>query len=76
MELTTQFSDRYMEWYDPRRNMTRLRMLKPGIHPWEQPASVEDAIDMVELLLERYQMTFNVSEFHPWQIEFLGKRRE
>jgi hypothetical protein len=70
VELTSSFSDNYMEWYDPRRNMTRLRMLKPGIHPWEQPASVEDAVDMIELLLERYQMTFNISEFHPWQIQF------
>ena len=45
-------------------------MNKPGLSPFDQPASVEDAIDMIELLLEDYQSSFVVSEFDDWTLTF------
>lgn len=62
------FPTQYLEWYDGRRNLTRLRSLAPGNPPGGYPTSVEDAIDMIEVLLEAYQCEFRVSPMDPWTV--------
>lgn len=58
------FNQLFTEWYDPRRNMTRVRMLQGDV------ASIEDAIDMIEVLMRIHQTHFEVNKENPWHIHF------
>jgi len=59
------FDEMYHEYYDPRRNMTRLRLLAG--YP---SASIEDAVDMIELLLDKHQNHFILHNDNPWVVQF------
>ncbi len=59
------FDERYHEYWDPRRNMTRLRLLSG-----EPAASIEDAVDMIELLLEKYQNHFILHNSDSWLVQW------
>lgn len=58
------FNQIFTEWYDPRRRMTRVRMLSGDT------ASVEDALDMIEALVAIHQAHFEPSITNSWHIRF------
>jgi len=58
------FDDVYLEWYDPRHNLTRVRMLSGEV------ASVEDFLDYVQILLVKYQNHFTINGLSEWTLMF------
>lgn len=58
------FDNRYVEFIDTRTNLRRVRLLADSI------ADVEDAIDMIELLLEKYQMHYKLHPNSSWFVQF------
>ena len=65
------YDERYHEYYDPRRNVTRLRLLSG-----EPAASIDDAVDMVELLLDKHQNNFILHHSDKWLIQFPNMLKE
>lgn len=60
------FDDRYLLWYDTRRRVQRVhRKLRA-----QKTADLLDTIDMIELLMEKHQMTFYTNNNYQWQIFF------
>ena len=58
------FNQIFTEWYDPRRNMTRVRMLQGDC------ASIEDVVDMIEVLMRIHQVHFELNVENEWHIHF------
>jgi len=58
------FNKQFVEWYDPRRNMTRVRLLQGDC------ANLEDAFDMIEGLLRIYQSQHEVNRESAWHLHF------
>ncbi len=58
------FDDRYIEFIDTRTNLRRVRLLADSV------ADVEDSIEMIELLLEKYQMHFTLHPNSSWLVQF------
>ena len=54
----------FIEWYDSRRKMTRVRMLQGD------NANIEDCLDMIEHLLAIHQAHHEVSKEDNWWIRF------
>lgn len=58
------FNKQYVEWYDPRRRMTRVRRLQGD------KANIEDCVDMIEKLLRIHQAHHEVNKDNNWHIHF------
>jgi len=58
------FNKHFIEWYDPRRKMTRLRKLQGDC------ANIEDCIDMIEKLVVIHQAHAEINKENGWHVQF------